>query len=511
MENSMENNNKTKESIDRKMELLDKAHKLVHLTTIVTYILAVSLVFILLVTKKSDIIDLSKLLIVMSSGICIVISWSLVKYFKAEWTKYVAILFLGLIVLIFNVLLFENQEIYITWGIMLVVSIFYMSNGPIIMASLFIILMEIILSSVYAGVVPVVSVSTIGLRIVMITQMTGICLLGAYLMRESIGESIVREIESAKLSEKLSKVIDTINTESMELNEATKYIIKDIKNTKESSEEITVATKEISEITSVQSKDTNNASIVMEQMSSAINNIATSMELVNELSLSFRNTIEMGLESIEYQKELSKESLEITKLAVDTVIELDSHSSEIANIVDIINNIAKQTNLLSLNAAIEAARAGEYGRGFSVVSDEIRKLAEESRESTNKIAKLIGEIQSQTSNTVEVINNISKVVENQEEAVEKEEEMFNGINNGRLKLEDAIQEVSASVEQLLASTEEVVYAVKNTSENSKEIASSTEEVANSSILQLELLKGVESRVTELVNMAIKLNSLADIR
>ena len=84
-----------------------------------------------------------------------------------------------------------------------------------------------------------------------------------------------------------------------------------------------------------------------------------------------------------------------------TVDKLGERSKEIGQIVESISGIAEQTNLLALNAAIEAARAGEHGRGFAVVSEEVRKLAEESQEASQKIATLIGEIQAETTNAVD--------------------------------------------------------------------------------------------------------------
>ncbi|MEJ8548274.1 methyl-accepting chemotaxis protein [Brevibacillus borstelensis] len=92
----------------------------------------------------------------------------------------------------------------------------------------------------------------------------------------------------------------------------------------------------------------------------------------------------------------------------DVIQSLGGRSQEIGNIVELMGNIAKQTNLLALNAAIEAARAGESGRGFSVVVDEVRKLAEQSSDSARQIAVLIAAIQSETDTAVEVMKRSRK-------------------------------------------------------------------------------------------------------
>ena len=119
-----------------------------------------------------------------------------------------------------------------------------------------------------------------------------------------------------------------------------------------------------------------------------------------------------------------------------TVDKLGKRSQEIGQIVESISGIAEQTNLLALNAAIEAARAGEHGRGFAVVSEEVRKLAEESQEASQKIATLIGEIQSETTSAVDSMQKGNAAVRAGTESVERLRSTFDSIKDASAKVEN---------------------------------------------------------------------------
>jgi len=142
--------------------------------------------------------------------------------------------------------------------------------------------------------------------------------------------------------------------------------------------------------------------------------------------------------------------------AASTVQSLGEKSQAIGQIVDTIGGIASQTNLLALNAAIEAARAGEQGRGFAVVAEEVRKLAESSRQSASSIESIVGEIQSETTRAVEAMSAVQNDV-GSVAAVSQENAA-------------AAEEVSASTEETSASTEEVAASAEQVAAASQELA-----------------------------------------
>ena len=138
--------------------------------------------------------------------------------------------------------------------------------------------------------------------------------------------------------------------------------------------------------------------------------------------------------------------------AADAIRALGRKSDEIGGIVDAITNIAEQTNLLALNAAIEAARAGEQGRGFAVVADEVRKLAEESQEAAASIATLIGEVQSETGRAVEVVEDGAARTEQGAATVEQAREAFQRIGGSVEDVTARVAQIAASIQQIAASS-----------------------------------------------------------
>ena len=184
--------------------------------------------------------------------------------------------------------------------------------------------------------------------------------------------------------------------------------------------------------------------------------------------------------------------------ATEAISELGAKSAQINGIVETITGIAEQTNLLALNAAIEAARAGEQGRGFAVVADEVRKLAEESRAAAASIARLVGAIQADTRHTVDVVEDGARRTAQTAATVERAREAFEAIGGavdsmaeraneiaaavrqaaeGSSRVRRDIVEVAAVAQQTSASTEQVSATTQQTSAATQQIAAAAQELA----------------------------------
>jgi methyl-accepting chemotaxis protein len=169
----------------------------------------------------------------------------------------------------------------------------------------------------------------------------------------------------------------------------------------------------------------------------------------------------------------------VVKKAADTVYELGKNSDQIGEIIQVIDDIADQTNLLALNAAIEAARAGEQGRGFAVVADEVRKLAERTTKATKEIANMIKKIQRDTTEAVDSINEGTKEVENGMSMAQKAGKSLSEIISEANNVSDIVSQVAAANEQQSTAAEDIAHSIETISNVTQESAAGIHQIARS--------------------------------
>ena len=187
--------------------------------------------------------------------------------------------------------------------------------------------------------------------------------------------------------------------------------------------------------------------------------------------------------------------------SAEVIAQLGEESDKIGKIVDAISEIADQTNLLALNAAIEAARAGEHGKGFAVVADEVRKLAEQSQGSAREISELIGSIQAKSQDAVQAMQSGVKNVQDGADAVDGAGKTFGEIIQMVADVEDGSHNMEKIVAELVTSTGAITKAVENINTKSREVARESETVSASSEEQTATMHEIADASRSLAEMA----------
>lgn len=256
------------------------------------------------------------------------------------------------------------------------------------------------------------------------------------------------------------------------------------------SNHITEAIEGISEDITEQSKHADSCVERTNELSAKIQAINDQVNAVVELIDKTEKMIEEGTRIVGVLSEKAEATTEITAEVEASVENLQAESETISGFAETINGISTQTNLLSLNASIEAARAGEAGRGFSVVAEEIRKLADESNAAAGEIRNKVELILDRTKNTAVRVEEAEKMVESQEEAVSEVIQVFNSMSDDMKELIAGLREIGVCAQAADLERNATVSAVQNISDiiqNTAEKSSKVHSMANHLLSSVERL------------------------
>lgn len=273
-----------------------------------------------------------------------------------------------------------------------------------------------------------------------------------------------------------------------------------------SSEEVSRTVEEIARGASDQANDAETSARLTSGLDEKLNNLHQNSKQISTNASSAKEVNERGLETVGDLREKSDENIKSTKEITESISELEKKSNDIGGILETISSIAEQTNLLALNASIEAARAGEHGRGFAVVADEIRKLAEESSTSADKIRNIVDMIQKQTKDTVSIMDRFKDNSEKQFGAVQEVDGAFANISTSIDEIVEQISLIDEFIEDIIGDKNEIVTSITNISSVSEETAAASEEVSASMQQQSMAVESVAQAAETLNELSIELKN-----
>lgn len=275
----------------------------------------------------------------------------------------------------------------------------------------------------------------------------------------------------------LSNLIKNIQVNSEQVNGAAQELSASTEEISATTEDVTVRVNDTAERAQISAHASNESARAMEETAAGVQRIAESTQKLLGNSVDATQTAKDGGQII-YDAQQQMSIISSSTNSVNALVQkLAQQTEEINNISQLITSITDQTNLLALNAAIEAARAGEHGKGFAVVADEVRKLAEQSKSSANSIVNLTLEIKADTENVERAVTESLVSVEDGVKIISNAGESFTSIVNAVTQMSMQIQEISATSEELSASAEQVTASVNEIAQSSNESSSNLEMVA----------------------------------
>ena len=312
-----------------------------------------------------------------------------------------------------------------------------------------------------------------------------------------------------KMKQQLKLLVGQVMSSSNDLSDASKTLQASIGETVQAAKNIAESTQQIASGTELQAQSTEQSSRAMEEMALGIQGIAETSSKAFEASVRSEEEARKGNTLISQSIEKMRSVRQVMEEIVGVMNALNKRSNEISSIVTVMSDIASQTSLLSLNASIEAAKARTEGRGFAVVAQEVKKLAEMSKESSEQINELVQKVQSDIASASN--STIRSITEFQQglNMIEQTGAAFERIVGSAREVVGQIQEASATAQELSAGSEQIHASLQElekiagrSAENSESISAATEE-------QIAVMEQIFHSANALNEMAVKLKTMID--
>ncbi|MCT2537122.1 methyl-accepting chemotaxis protein [Aquibacillus koreensis] len=298
----------------------------------------------------------------------------------------------------------------------------------------------------------------------------------------------------------VATISGTVRLQSKELTQASNEVMI-------GSHQIASTMQDLASGTETQANNASELSSTMEQFSIQMQEANMNGEYIHNASNDVLQLTTNGAQLMDESVRQMELIDQIVQNAVQKVKGLDMQSQQISKLVSVIKNIAEQTNLLALNAAIEAARAGEHGRGFAVVADEVRKLAEQVGHSVTDITTIVHRIQSESSDVVDSLQSGYSEVEKGTVQMKSTGETFASVTESMKEMVSRIQHVTDTLSNMSGSSQEMSASIEEIASISEESAASVEHTSATAMEASRAIEEVSQSYDELSKLAEQLNEL----
>lgn len=307
--------------------------------------------------------------------------------------------------------------------------------------------------------------------------------------------------------ENLRSIISSSKVSSESLSTLSGDISNNIEQASMAIQQISSTVQGVADGAQETANNVTSASNAVETMSKKIEELSQNASKVEKTAQDAMKLTEEGQRVIDELNKGFSKTTDATNSVVTVMSELEQTAGEIGRIVETIMSISSQTNLLALNAAIEAARAGEAGRGFAVVADEVRKLAEESNQSAQRISQFIEEIRNRITLAARSTDEAVKTISTQVEIGTSVTETFNKISQANTGISSMIQEINSGIISLVNDGKKISDAIQSVAAIAQENAASSEEVSAAVEEVTATMENITSNLQRLIEISRELDEI----